>query len=58
MIWGHLCLCALFFYFFLKAIERKLRKKAKSEAQLDCYNSHPEGYRLANNRDMDYLKQN
>lgn len=44
--------------FFLKAIERKLRKKAKSEAQLDCYNSHPEGYRLANNRDTDYLKQN
>lgn len=57
MIWGHLCLCALFF-FFKKAIERKLRKKAKSEAQLDCYNSHPEGYRLANNRDTDYLKQN
>lgn len=57
MIWGHLCLCALFF-FFKKGIERKLRKKAKSEAQLDCYNSHPEGYRLANNRDTDYLKQN
>lgn len=57
MIWGHLCLCA-FFFFFLKAIERKLRKKAKSEAQLDCYNSHPEGYRLPNNRDTDYLKQN
>lgn len=57
MIWGHLCLCALLFFFF-KAIERKLRKKAKSEEQLDCYNSHPEGYRLANNRDTDYLKQN
>lgn len=57
MIWGHLCLWALLFFFF-KAIERKLRKKAKSEAQLDCYNSHPEGYRLANNRDTDYLKQN
>lgn len=49
--------CIILFIFF-KAIERKLRKKAKSEAQLDCYNSHPEGYRLANNRDTDYLKQN
>lgn len=49
--------CIIYLFFF-KAIERKLRKKAKSEAQLDCYNSHPEGYRLANNRDTDYLKQN